>query len=308
MSAGGVESDYYEFMEFDRDNARNVLGYYTRFFRRGPVLELASGPGVFLDLLRENGIESRGVDIEEGMVAQARRNGHAVVRDDALNHLRELPARSLEGLFAAHFLEHLQSHDVQAVYAEAARVLTPGGIFVAAVPNAACLSVLTFDFWRDPTHVRFYDPVALQFFARQAGLEIVASGGNPLNHPGAPQDVRPPDAYEGSSITSPVRRVVLDARASLDAMEERVNSGRRAGKRIDGVAEQVADIVAQLGHLITVLNDHALALGHEVAKLRASNAALVERLYPSNEVFVVARSPGGTVTDEGVPPPNAEDG
>ncbi len=51
-----VESDYYAFMGFDRANAESVLSHYPAFFDDGPVLELACGPGVFLDLLAARGI------------------------------------------------------------------------------------------------------------------------------------------------------------------------------------------------------------------------------------------------------------
>src|SRR6476620_11631647 len=126
-----IESDYYAFMRFDPENAKSVLSYYVPFFTEGPVLELACGPGVFLSLLRE-----------KGMVDNALAEGHDVVLGDAMTHLRSVPDQSLHGLFAAHFLEHLAADSVQEVYREAARALRPGGVFVAAVPNAACLSVL----------------------------------------------------------------------------------------------------------------------------------------------------------------------
>ena len=288
MSIEQVESDYYAFMGFDVDNARSVLGYYTRFFERGPVLELASGPGVFLGLLTAEGIACRGVDIDDGMVAKAHESGLDVVLADALEHLHATPDASLSGLFAAHFLEHLTAPNVQAIYTEAARVLSPGGVFVAVVPNAACLPVLTFDFWKDPTHVRFYDPIALQFFARQAGLAVIGSGGNPKNHPGPPADLVPTGEPGGVDVSGNVSETVLFAKAAL------AEFGR------DGDYGAItADIVAKLGHLIATLNKQTLVLGHEVAGLRAANRALLAQLYPPNEVYVVATKPGdaGTAAD-----------
>src|SRR5205807_630879 len=116
---GGVmdttESDYYQFMDFDAENARTVLQYYTRFFHAGPVLELASGPGVFLTLLRDAGIQATGVDIDDGMVVESQKAGHDVVSADAIAHLQAVPDESLAGLFAAHFLEHLPSERAQQV-------------------------------------------------------------------------------------------------------------------------------------------------------------------------------------------------
>jgi SAM-dependent methyltransferase len=286
-----VESDYYAFMGFDSENARSVLGYYTRFFEHGPVLELASGPGTFLDILTEQGIECRGVDIDHGMVAESRKLGHDVALADALEHLRALADVSLHGLFAAHFLEHLTSPDVQALYTEAARVLSPGGVFVAVVPNAACLAVLTFDFWKDPTHVRFYDPIALQFFARQAGLDIATSGGNPNNHPGPPAGLVPAGEPGSADISDNVADLVRSAQSTLSEAKHFGSTG--------DYGAATSEIVAQLGHLIATLNKQTLLLGHEVAGLRAANRALLAQLYPPNEVYVVATKPGdaGTAAD-----------
>lgn len=278
-----VESEYYEFMGFDPDNARSVLAHYPQFFHAGPVLELASGPGMFLDLLREAGVQARGVDLDDGMVEQSRLRGHEVELGDAIEYLRALPDDSLGGLFAAHFLEHLAAPDVQDLYVEAARVLCEGGVFVAVVPNAACLSVLTVDFWRDPTHVRFYDPGLLQFFARRAGLTVVESAGNPRNHPGAPPGVAPAERGPVPDIAGTVGEVVLQARGELEAA-----AGRRFGPD-DPLGAATGEVVARIGHLLAVLDRGVQQLSEQVAALRASNAALVAQLYPPNEVYVVAR-------------------
>ncbi|MDQ2750917.1 MAG: class I SAM-dependent methyltransferase [Actinomycetota bacterium] len=294
MSIEHVESDYYTFMGFDPDNARAVLSHYLQFFDQGPVLELACGPGIFLDLLTDRGIACRGVDIDGGMVTQARSKGHDVALADAVEHLRTLPDSSLHGLFAAHFVEHLPSEEAQALYVEAARVLVPGGVFVAVVPNAACLSVLTFDFWRDPTHVRFYDPVALQFFARQAGLVVTSSGGNPANHAGAPPDLHPQAISTGSDLAGNVNHIVSSALATFQGL------GSKRGQ--SGAAEAMGEVVAQLGHLIAVLNRELLTLGHETARLREANVALLSRLYPPNEVYVVAgRLPAAAAAERSGP-------
>ena len=106
------------------------------------------------------------------------------------------------------------------MYCEAYRVLEPGAAFVAAVPNAACMSVLGYDFWRDPTHVRFYDPLALQFFARQAGFAIVASGGNPFNHPGPPPALLLPSSVSLHSLGESISETVQRARGSTASVRK----------------------------------------------------------------------------------------
>src|SRR5438093_915736 len=76
------------------------------------------------------------------------------------------------GVFCARVVEPLAAEQVVRMLAGVRRCLLPGGRFVAATPNPACYPVLTHDFWRDPTHVRFYDVPLLEFLCRQAGLEV----------------------------------------------------------------------------------------------------------------------------------------
>lgn len=278
-----TESDYYRFRHFDPDNARRVLGFYTKFFTAGPVLELACGPGVFLRLLGEAGVAASGVDHDEGMVKAVRANGLDVVLGDALSELRAAADASLGGLFAAHFLEHLGPDEVQDVYRQAARALRPGGCFVAAVPNAACHSVLTHDFWRDPTHVRFYDPVVLEFFADQAGLIVSNRGPNPSNHPGPPPELAPPPPAEPLGALAPlVHEAIDEAKASL-VQPRRSWWGRRSA---DPAPQRQS--WERLGHLLSTFDERLHALQERLNQTRAAHARLVAELYPANEVYVVA--------------------
>ena len=206
-----LESDYYAFMGYDRDRARAALAHYAQFFPTGPVLELACGRGEFLDLLREAGVPARGVDLDEGMVERATAAGHDVLLGDAIERLEQVEPGSLGGVFCAHFLEHLEPTDVARVYVAAARALRPGGAFVAVVPSAGSLSVLGHDFWRDPTHVRFYDPMLLAFFAGQAGLTSRRGRWQPAQRPrpataAGAAALRPgPGADRVARPTSPMR-------------------------------------------------------------------------------------------------------
>jgi SAM-dependent methyltransferase len=262
-----LESDYYSYMGYDPANAKAGLAHYLPFFDRGPVLELACGRGEFLELLRDSGIEGEGVDADDGMVEQAVRAGLNVSLGDAVSALEQRPDSALGGVFSAHFAEHLQPEVLEHVIAESARALAPGGVFIAATPNAACLSVLGHDFWRDPTHVRFYDPRLLAFYCAKAGLEVVETGGNPLNHPGPPPESLPPPAH-----------VDPDLRGEMVAAIQHIHD-RKHGE--DWQA---------FGHFLGVLEERLRATQEELVGLRRSYAHLLVRLYPSNEVYVVARA------------------
>jgi SAM-dependent methyltransferase len=267
-----LESDYYDWMGHDPERARGGLRHYLPWFPRGPVLELACGRGEFLGLLREAGVDGEGIDVDEGMVAAARAAGHDVQQADALSGLAGRPDASVQGVFCAHFVEHLAPDELTAVLADAARVLAPGGHLVAATPNAACLSVLGHDFWRDPTHVRPYDPQLLAFLCAAAGLEVVETGANPRNHGGPPPHVLPPAAHVDPDLRADV----------VAAVQSAAQDGR--GRPHPDSPWHV------FGHLLGVLEERLRATQQELVDLRRSYASLVDELYPPNEVYVVARA------------------
>jgi SAM-dependent methyltransferase len=293
-----LESDYYTFMKFDPERSRAGLAHYVGYFPTGPVLELACGRGEFLGLLAQAGIDAYGVDIDDGMVQIARERGVRADAGDALEYLAAQPDESLRGLFCAHFLEHLDAEHVEAVYAQAARVLADGGVFVAAVPNAACLSVMGYDFWRDPTHVRFYDPVLLGFFAERAGLHVVESGGNPNNDSGPPTETFPIEmtpvpslaerlAYVADRIAR-VRRANVVTRVRRSRARPHFDESRT--RDLDGTGA----LLAELTTLATTLDDHVQTTQHYLFELRAAYSRLLRQLYPANEVYVVARKGSAT--------------
>ncbi len=273
-----LESDYYRHMGYDPANTRSVLSHYVGYFADGaadgpPVLELGSGRGEFLDLLREAGVRASGVDSDEGMVDQARSRGLDVVLGDALATLEGTPPGSLGGVVAAHLMEHLAVATAARLLAAAKRALAPGGTLVVVVPSAACLSVLQRDFWRDPTHVRFYDPDLVAFLCAHAGLDPVEVAGNPRNHPGAPPGT-------------------LAAEPTVDPdFGEALNDAVRA--LLDPKGKGKVDMSSpwwSIAHVIARLDERLRRTQEELFGLRRAHHSLLAALYPPNEVYVVARA------------------
>ncbi len=71
-----------------------------------------------------------------------------------------------------HVVEHLPVEHLFALFAQAARVLRQGGLFMIETPNAESIAVSASDFWRDPTHLAPRHPAALTLLAREHGFSI----------------------------------------------------------------------------------------------------------------------------------------
>jgi glycosyltransferase involved in cell wall biosynthesis/SAM-dependent methyltransferase len=144
-------------------------GYLQLFKGADWVLDLGCGRGEFLDLLREAGIRGVGVDADEGMAARSRDKDHEVERADALEHLRGLDDKSVPGLFAAQFVEHLPGDPLFEFLRLAAGKLAPGGTAVFETVNPHVPSAMK-AFWVDPTHHHPLFPEVLLALCRFAGF------------------------------------------------------------------------------------------------------------------------------------------
>jgi SAM-dependent methyltransferase len=273
-----LESDYYAHMGFDTEHSRNVLGHYVRFFEPGGrVLELAPGRGEFLGLLREAGIEAAGVDIDEGMVATARGAGHQVELGDAVKFMAESAApASFDGVFAAHLVEHFPTAGVRQLLAGARRVLVPGGRLVLATPNPASWPVMSHDFWRDPTHVRFYDLPLLEFLCLDAGFEIVSSGINPCNTPGPRPGFAVPQPVVDPPMTDAIQEAALGALRSLRDEPSEAHDPSWA---------------LALAHTVKALAERLQATQEQLRVLWSAHQSLVQDLFQGNEIYVVGEIP-----------------
>src|SRR2546430_486326 len=146
--------------------------YVEDFHEAAPVVDLGCGRGEFLVLLREAGIEAKGVDADADMVAYARGEGLEVDHTGAVEYLQGLADASLGGIFAAQLLEHLPASTVVRLLELAAAKLRPGGLLVAETINPLSPLALR-NYFADLTHAQPLVPATLELLARQAGFASV---------------------------------------------------------------------------------------------------------------------------------------
>lgn len=201
----------------------------------GPVLDVGAGDGVLLDALAARGRRAVGLERE-------------ATRQD----VRAAAMSDVDGEWAAivfwHSLEHLPNpgEDVE----RAAGLLTPEGVLVIAVPNAASLQAQLFgDRWFAldlPRHLVHLPAVALTGRLRSLGLNVERvsywRGGQVVFGwlhgfvgalPGRPDlydAIRRPDARR-RAISAPARILVLTAAALLAPIAAIAAAGEVAARR-----------------------------------------------------------------------------
>ena len=134
--------------DFIRERQRPYLDLVAG---RGPVLDAGCGRGEFLDLLREAGIDYKGIDLAAEMVEHCHARGHEVERADVNEYLERQTDNSLGVVFSAQLIEHLDYDELQRFLELAHSKLVPGGMFVAETVNPHSIRAFK-TFWTDLSH------------------------------------------------------------------------------------------------------------------------------------------------------------
>ena len=150
------------------------LQVYVPFLKEakvaGDVLDIGCGRGEWLQLLRSEGIEARGVDRNRVFIETCRGAGLDVVEQDALKYLRSQQDDSLSAVTAIHFVEHVPFETLIAIVDEIRRILKPGGLLIAETPNPENFMVGSCNFYTDPTHRNPIPSETLKFLLESRGL------------------------------------------------------------------------------------------------------------------------------------------
>jgi SAM-dependent methyltransferase len=149
-----------------------VAPYVERARAQQPLIDVGCGRGELLVACREGGIEARGFDTNERSVADLRARGIDVALAGVPECFASIADGSVGSVVAMHVVEHLPVELLFALFAQAARVLRPGGLLMIETPNAESLAVIGGTFWRDPTHLAPRHPAALTLLGREHGFSV----------------------------------------------------------------------------------------------------------------------------------------
>jgi O-antigen chain-terminating methyltransferase len=126
------------------------------------VLDIGCGRGEFLELLQDNGIIGRGIDIDENMVNFCISKGLNVEKIDAVSCLEKIADKSLDGILLDQIIEHLEPDYLIKMLRLCYDKLNFGYHILIETVNP--LSLISFvNFYLDMSHKKPIHPETLKF-------------------------------------------------------------------------------------------------------------------------------------------------
>ena len=138
-----------------------------------PIIDLGSGRGEWLELLKTLGFSGRGVDLNREMVTDCCARGLDATCADLIAYLSRLPDQSAGAVLALHVIEHLPAASWMKLIDHMFRVLQPGGVAIFETPNPENVLVGANAFYLDPTHRQPVPSALLSFLVQQQGFADV---------------------------------------------------------------------------------------------------------------------------------------
>ena len=142
--------------------------------RRGRLLDVGCGSGLFLERMRDFGWQVAGVepDAPAASAAKQRLGDDTLVVDDLDDPA--LASESFDAVTLSHVIEHVP--DPVGTLGRCRELLAPTGTLVCVTPNTRSLGARSFGaswlHWDPPRHLHLFDPTSLEQATQEAGLEV----------------------------------------------------------------------------------------------------------------------------------------
>lgn len=136
------------------------------------IVELASGPGIFLSYLKNKNIDNfTGIDQADDYINLCREQNLNVVQADVLTWLDQQELNSLDVIVAIDFVEHLDKQTFVELLDKIYKALKPGGIFIARAPSGDS-PFFGQNFFNDITHQSVFTTIATRALVQMCGLNL----------------------------------------------------------------------------------------------------------------------------------------
>jgi O-antigen chain-terminating methyltransferase len=161
------------------------LKYYLPFVKEfngdSRILDLGSGRGDWLHLLRKEGFKPHAIEVNEVFAERSRNEGFDVTHGDVMVYLDQQPDNSLDLVTAFHLIEHMNADKLFRLLDEIKRTLKPGGKVFIETPSPENIVVAACNFYADPTHHKPVNPHTLILHPIDDGPFRECEGSEQLN-------------------------------------------------------------------------------------------------------------------------------
>lgn len=170
--------NYFEFEEVFRgseDLIKQKQRRYVPYFKgKEKIVDLGSGRGEFLEVMREAGINSIGIDCNQDMITRCKVKGFVVIQNDIFQYLESVPEESIDGIFSAQVIEHLPFEKLDGLFRLAYKKLKSDGIIIVETVNPYNFSAFR-GFYLDPSHQKPLFPEIISYLCRSSGFNDITT-------------------------------------------------------------------------------------------------------------------------------------
>lgn len=159
---------------------RTIVRSFTGL-KKGILLDIGSGTGHFLSVMKEAGWMVNGLEIND----KAREFSISTFDLEVISteQLATLQSGSFDCITMWHVLEHFQ--DPFAFASQISRLLKPEGLCIIALPNCSSFDAQHYkEFWAAydvPRHLWHFTPATMKFFTEKTGFEMICFKNLPLD-------------------------------------------------------------------------------------------------------------------------------
>jgi O-antigen chain-terminating methyltransferase len=136
------------------------------------LVDLGGGSGYLLSSISKSGLKKINVDSNSNYACSEIDENIHFINQNMFEYLDSIQNGSVDCFILSHVIEHLDFNDAYSLINLIKAKTKIGGFFVLATPNIETIHVLS-TFWLDPTHVRPYPKLLLQFMLQYSGFEII---------------------------------------------------------------------------------------------------------------------------------------
>ena len=151
-----------------------VVKEYLPDFSKCRFVDIGSGRGEWLDVIRENGaVDYVGIDLNKIQNTISEEHGHKTLCTDCVRYIEELPENSIDMISGIQIIEHLRQSELMNLFKSSLKALKPGGIVLFETPNPDNITVGANTFFYDPTHKRILPPEMIKYYFDWCGYKQV---------------------------------------------------------------------------------------------------------------------------------------